>query len=162
MKQQNRQLALSCSCPTRPHVQVVQAVVLQARGAVPLPLDPSGGIHTHHGLLSPAQPIFLLDDGTNHSIRKPRGLQVPPVQISRSPAVQLCFDAVRYLLGWAMPPKFSLLKFLKQKLAPEEKNKNSVIQVRCHLCVMLGSGYFVKHLSSSRTSDIICMNCKKV
>ncbi len=39
----------------------------------------------------------------------------------------------RLLLGWAMPPKFSLLKFLKQKLAPEEENKTMVIQVRIRL-----------------------------
>ena len=35
----------------------------------------------------------------------------------------------RFLFGWAMPPKFSLLKFLKQTLTPEEENKVMVIQV---------------------------------
>lgn len=35
----------------------------------------------------------------------------------------------RYLLGWAMPPKFSLLKFLRQSLITNEVNAmNNVIQ----------------------------------
>ena len=28
----------------------------------------------------------------------------------------------RYLLGWTMPPKFSLLKLMRQKLVPEQAN----------------------------------------
>lgn len=33
----------------------------------------------------------------------------------------------RYLLGWTMPPKFSLLKLMKQNLAPDEKNVNQTV-----------------------------------
>jgi len=31
------------------------------------------------------------------------------------------FDAFRFVLGWAMPPKFTLLKLLRQKVVPEEQ-----------------------------------------
>ena len=34
----------------------------------------------------------------------------------------------RYLLGWTMPPKFSLIKLLRQKLIPEEQNVCFVCQ----------------------------------
>ena len=32
------------------------------------------------------------------------------------------------ILGWTMPPKFSLVKLLRQKLLPEEQNVNFVLQ----------------------------------
>ena len=34
----------------------------------------------------------------------------------------------RYLLGWTMPPKFSLVKLLRQKLIPQEQNVDFVLQ----------------------------------
>lgn len=34
----------------------------------------------------------------------------------------------RYLFGWSMPPKFSLLKLMRQKLIPEEQNVNFMCQ----------------------------------
>merc|ERR1712062_61042 len=34
----------------------------------------------------------------------------------------------RYLFGWTMPPKFSLVKLLRQKFIPNEQNVNFVIQ----------------------------------
>lgn len=34
----------------------------------------------------------------------------------------------RYLLGWTMPPKFSLLKLMRQKLIPQDVNVNFVCQ----------------------------------
>ena len=34
----------------------------------------------------------------------------------------------RYLFGWTMPPKFSLVKLLRQKLLPKEQNVNFVCQ----------------------------------
>merc|ERR1719273_2886588 len=34
----------------------------------------------------------------------------------------------RYLLGWVMPPKFSLIKLMRQKLVPDEQNVNFVVQ----------------------------------
>jgi len=34
----------------------------------------------------------------------------------------------RLLFGWSMPPKFSLLKWVKQTLTPEEENKVMVVQ----------------------------------
>jgi len=34
----------------------------------------------------------------------------------------------RYLLGWTMPPKFSMIKLMRQKLIPQEQNVNFVLQ----------------------------------
>lgn len=34
----------------------------------------------------------------------------------------------RYLFGWSMPPKFSLLKWLRKNLVPKEQNENFVCQ----------------------------------
>ena len=34
----------------------------------------------------------------------------------------------RYLFGWTMPPKFSLVKLLRQKFIPNEQNVNFVLQ----------------------------------
>jgi len=34
----------------------------------------------------------------------------------------------RYLFGWTMPPKFSLLKWIRTTLAPEDQRKNFVCQ----------------------------------
>jgi hypothetical protein len=41
----------------------------------------------------------------------------------------------RYLLGWSMPPKFSLLKLMRQKILPQEQNLRYVLQVRTLRCI---------------------------
>ena len=46
----------------------------------------------------------------------------------------------RYLFGWSMPPKFSLLKWLRKNLVPEEQNANFVCQ---------DFGYELKQLKQS-------------
>ena len=44
----------------------------------------------------------------------------------------MCFannPIFRFLLGWSMPPKFSLLKLMRQKILPQEQNLRYVLQV---------------------------------
>ena len=44
----------------------------------------------------------------------------------------MCFannPVFRYLLGWSMPPKFSLLKLMRQNILPKEQNLRYVLQV---------------------------------
>lgn len=109
---------------------MVQALVLQARRVFSVREESRkthwkvDRVHSNERFLPQAQQSLVLVDGTHNLFCQQSPIQVIITKMSVEFETRVDFPFLivyRLLLGWSMPPKFTLLKLLRQKVVPEEQ-----------------------------------------